>query len=90
MELNALFYCGTTGLVYLLSVGASFRQASLSTRGFAQMNIAVSAHDNSLRMAKDSRNLEAPRALNVHKERVGGLYESLQLVCASLNFGSRV
>ena len=90
MENNAFSSICAHGLIRLLSVGAPFGQACLTSRGFTQMNIAVSAHDDSLGMAENSRNLEASRALDVHKERVGGLYEPLQLVCAGFNFRSRV
>lgn len=54
------------------------------------MNIAVSTHDNSLSVAKNSRNLEASRTLNVHEKGVGRLYKSLELVCTGLNFRRRV
>jgi hypothetical protein len=46
------------------------------------MDVAVSTHDNSLSVAKNSRDLEASWAFDIHKKRVGALYKSLQLVCA--------
>jgi hypothetical protein len=69
-------------LIHLASVAASLSETGLSSSRLAQMNIAVSTHDNSLSMAKDGRDLEASRAFNIHEKRVGALYKSLQLVCA--------
>lgn len=85
-----LFYLRKQSLVYLLSVRASLSQAGLTAGRLAQMNIAVSAHDNCLRMTKNSGNLEASGTLDIHEKGVGRLHKSLQLVCASLNFRSRV
>jgi hypothetical protein len=54
------------------------------------MDVAVSAHDDSLSVAKDSSDLEASRAFDIHKKRVGALNQSLQLVCAQLLLRSGV
>jgi hypothetical protein len=54
------------------------------------MNVAVSAHDNRLGVAKDSGNLKASRAFDIHKKRVGALYQAFQLVCAKFMLGSGV
>jgi len=39
---------------------------------------------------EDGGDLEAARALDVHEKRVGGLYETLELVLTSLELGRRV
>ena len=61
-----LFYM--IGLLNLLSVRASFSQSGPSSSWLAKHDITVSAQDNGLSMAENSGNLEASRALNVHKE----------------------
>ena len=48
---------------------------------------AVVAQDNSLGMGKDGRDVEALGTLDVHKVRVGRLYETLELVGAGLGGG---
>jgi hypothetical protein len=71
-------------LINLTPVAASLCESGLSSRRFAQMDVAVSAHNDSLSVAKDGRNLEASRAFDIHKKRVGALNQSLQLVCAQV------
>jgi hypothetical protein len=77
-------------LFHLLSVAASLCESGLSSSRFTQMNVAVSAHDNRLGVAKDSGNLKASRAFDIHKKRVGALYQAFQLVCAKFMLGSGV
>jgi hypothetical protein len=67
-------------LFNLLSVGASFSQTGSTSSWLAEHDIAVSAQDNCLRVAKNSRNLKASRALNIHKERVWALHKTLKFV----------
>jgi hypothetical protein len=69
-------------LINLTPVAASLCESGFSSRWLAQMNVAVSTHDDSLSVAKDSRNLKATWAFDIHKKRVGALYQSFQLVCA--------
>jgi len=73
-------------LVYLLSEGASLCETSLSASRLAKHNVAVPAQHHGLGVAKDCGNLKASGALDIHKERVGRLYEPLQLVCACFLF----
>ena len=53
------------------------------------MNIAIGTHDHRLGMTKDGGNLKATGAFDIHKVGIGGLYQSLQLVCAGFHFGRR-
>jgi hypothetical protein len=54
------------------------------------MNVAVAAHDHGLGVAKDGCDLKASGAFNIHKERIGRLYKSLQFVRSGLLFRGRV
>ena len=74
-------------LINLLSVAASLGQSGLSSRWLAKVDVAALAHYHRLSVAKDGCDLKAARALNIHKEGIGRLYESLQFVSSGLLFG---
>jgi len=77
-------------LINLLSVGASLCETSLTTSGLAKHDITVPTQHDCLGVAKHCSNLEAPRALNIHKERVWRLHKSLKLVGLQFVFRRRV
>ena len=54
------------------------------------MDIAVAAHDHRLCVRKDSGNLKAAGAFDIHEIRVGGLHQSLQFVSVKLQFRTGV
>ena len=74
-------------LVDLLSERAALRQAGLPAGRLAQHHRAAAAKYHCLRMGENCRNRKAPRALHVHKVRVGPLYQPLELVLALLRGG---
>lgn len=78
-----LLYHSAT-LVDLSTVAASLGKSSLAAGGLAEHNIAGSAQDDGLGVAKYGGDLEASGALDVHEEAIGGLHKSLELVCAGL------
>ena len=59
---------------------ATFSEPGTTTSRLAQHSLAVPAHHNCLRVTEHSGYVEAPLALDIHKERVGGLHEPLELV----------
>eukprot|EP00978_Attheya_sp_CCMP212_P033582 scaffold136201_cov54-Attheya_sp.AAC.2 len=63
----------------VIDESATLSESCPSTGRLAQHNIARAAKDNSLSVAKYSGNLEASGALNIHKERVGALDETVEL-----------
>lgn len=69
---------------------SSLHQASLSSRRITQDLVAPGAGDDSLGVAKDRHNVEAALALDVHKERVGGLDQALLFVETLLRSRGRV
>lgn len=77
-------------LLHFLPIAAALSQPCLATRGLAEMNVAVSAHDYSLSMRKDGSNLKASRAFDIHEVRIWGLHQPLKLVCAGFYFWRRV
>lgn len=70
-------------LKVLLSERASFGQSSLSTGGLAKDSRARTADNDGLGVREDGGDVEATAALDVHKVRVGRLYETLKLVLGS-------
>jgi len=77
-------------LINLLSVTASLGKSSPSSSWLAKHNITGSAYNHGLSMTEDSGNLEASRTLNVHKETIGALYETLELVGLGLSLRGRI
>jgi hypothetical protein len=55
-------------LLHFLSVAAALRQSCLASGRFAEMNVAVPAHYNGLRVRKHGCNLKAPRTFDIHEE----------------------
>lgn len=78
------FYMHSATLVDLSTVAASLGKSGLAAGGLAEHNIAGSAQDDGLGVAKYGGDLEASGALDVHEEAIGGLHKSLELVCAGL------
>jgi len=76
--------------VSLLPERATLRQLRPTPRRSAKHRRARRANDHSLRVAENSRDLEAPLALDVHEVRVGRLHEPLQLVLACFEGRGRV
>lgn len=74
-------------LLNLLSASAPIGDSSPSSSGLAKHLIARSTYDDSLHMAEDGGNLKTCRALNVHKEAIGTLHKTLELV--HFGFGVR-
>jgi hypothetical protein len=77
-------------LINLSPVRASLCEASLTASGLAEHDVAIPAQHHGLRMAENSGNLEASWALDVHEERIGRLYKSLQLVGADFRLSAGV
>ena len=77
-------------LIHLLSVAAPLGESGLPSGRLAQVDVAVPAHDDGLGVGEDGRNLEAPRALDVHEEAVRTLDEPLELVGAYFILWRRV
>jgi len=71
-------------LVDLSTVAASLGKSGLAAGGLAEHNIAGSAQDDGLGVAKYGGDLEASGALDVHEEAIGGLHKSLELVRVGL------
>ncbi len=65
-------------------------QAALSSRRLTQHRVAARAHNHSLSVRKDGRDVVAIGALDVHEERVGALNQTLLLVHAGLSLLVRV
>ncbi len=65
-------------------------EAGLAARGLAEDPRAARALDDGLGVAEQSLDVAAARALDVHEERVGRLYQALELVLAQLGSGVRV
>ena len=78
------FYIQRATLVDLSTVAASLGKSGLAAGGLAEHNIAGSAQDDGLGVAKYGGDLEASGALDVHEEAIGSLHKSLELVCAGL------
>lgn len=74
-------------LVRLFAERAPLSEARLAARRLAQHLHAPSALHDRLGVAEHRRNGKAPRALHVHEERVGRLYQPLQLVLLGLDRG---
>ena len=77
-------------LINLLSEAAPLSESSPSTGRLAQHNIARSAKDNCLCVAKNSGNLKASRTLDIHEETIGALHKTLELVCAGFLLGGGI
>jgi hypothetical protein len=54
------------------------------------MNVTVPAHDDGLGMRKNSCDLKASGAFDIHEVRIWGLDEPLQFVSAGFFFGRRM
>jgi hypothetical protein len=55
-------------LLHFLSVAAALGQSCLASGRFAEMNVAVPAHYNGLRVRKHGCNLKAPGTFDIHEE----------------------
>eukprot|EP01084_Bolivina_argentea_P014189 26531_1 len=77
-------------LLNLPANGAALGQARLAAARLAQHGRARGAEHNGVRVREHGRELEAARALDVHKVRVRALNEALQLVLLGLESRGRV
>lgn len=77
-------------LINLLSETASLGESCPSSGWLAKHNITGSAYNNGLCVTEHSCNLEAPRALDVHKETIRALHETLKLVHTGLSLRGRI
>ena len=77
-------------LIPLSPERAPFCKPSTPTCGLAQHRLAVSTHNNGLRVAEHSCYVEATLALDIHEEGIGRLHETLELVLPLLNLRRRV
>lgn len=73
---------GKDNPLVLLPVGASLGQPSASTSGLAEDGSTRPTKNNSLGVREDGGDVDASRALDIHKVAVGRLHETLQLVLA--------
>lgn len=77
-------------LVNLFAEATSLGEPSLAAGRGAEHDVARSAEDHGLCVAEDGGDLEAPGALDVHEEAVGGLHQALELVGVEVLLGGGV
>ena len=77
-------------LVPLLPERASLGESGTPTGGLAQHRLAVTAHHNSLRVAKNGGDVEATLTFHVHEERIGRLNKTFKLVLPLLQLYWRI
>jgi len=73
-----------SNLINLLSVAASLSESCPATCGLAEHYVASTAEHYCLRVAENSRDLEAPGAFNIHKKGVRALHKAFELVGSGL------
>ena len=77
-------------LVDFLTEAAALGEAGPAARWLAQHHRTAPAEHNGLCMGEDGRDIEAAGALDIHKERVRRLNQTLELVFALLIGRARV
>jgi len=86
-----LYTCvALTRLLDLSSEAAAFCQAGFTSCWLAENCGTRGAEDDSGGVRENSGDLEASRALHIHEEAVGRLYEALELVLLGLVLSRRI